>query len=441
MNPQNLQKSFDSGEYIFKEAEPAECVYLIDSGRVEISLERDGRKAVIDTINEGEIFGEMALVDQLPRSASARAIIPTTVTEIPLNYIRQKITQSDPTIRMFLRFFMARYKDLDTRVSEVLETLSLPQAETLVGDDGSKTMELRSLASQLVEMKGRIDTAITKPSEEGHNTPYSEETMEISKVLLTEEMLLRSAIANKEFSLQYQPIIDLVNMRIAGCEALVRWKHPSGELLLPSRFLSQIEKTDLMIELGYWIAEEACRFQNRIFSQLDYDLFVAINLSGKQFDDQLLIQSLDKIIDNTGASRERIKFEITESLLIDNPELATESLNQLSDIGVKLAIDDFGTGYSSFSYLYRFPFDTLKIDRVFVSSMSQSAKSEQIVKSLINLSDNLGIEVVAEGIESERELGMLREYNTAYGQGFYFSKPVNESDFIELLREPQAKLA
>ena len=207
--------------------------------------------------------------------------------------------------------------------------------------------------------------------------------------------------------------------------------------MLPAHFLSQVEKTELIIELGYWIAEEACRFQNKIFKELDYELFVAINLSGKQFDDEMLIQSLDNIMDKTEVCRERIKFEITESLLIDNPELATKSLQQLKDTGAKLALDDFGTGYSSFSYLHHFPFDTLKIDRVFVSSMSQSAKSERIVKSLINLSHDLGMEVVAEGIESKNELEMLREYKTAYGQGFYFSKPVKESDFIQLIQQAQ----
>lgn len=125
--------------------------------------------------------------------------------------------------------------------------------------------------------------------------------------------------------------------------------------------------------------------------------------------------------------------------MIDNPELATESLHQLKETGAKLAIDDFGTGYSSFSYLHRFPFDTLKIDRAFVSAMSRSEKSNQIVKSLVNLSHDLEMEVVAEGIETEQEAEMMRAYKAAYGQGFYFSKPVGETEFVKLLRPPQAK--
>jgi EAL domain-containing protein (putative c-di-GMP-specific phosphodiesterase class I) len=146
-------------------------------------------------------------------------------------------------------------------------------------------------------------------------------------------------------------------------------------------------------------------------------------------------------MDRTGASREKIKFEITESLLIDNPELATQSLHQLKETGAKLAIDDFGTGYSSFSYLHRFPFDTLKIDRVFVSAMSRSEKSNQIVKSLVNLSHDLGMDVVAEGIETEQEAELMRNFKAALGQGFYFSRPVNETEFVKLLRKPQIELA
>lgn len=146
-------------------------------------------------------------------------------------------------------------------------------------------------------------------------------------------------------------------------------------------------------------------------------------------------------MNNAGANQEQIKYEITESLLMDNPELATQSLNQLKETGAKLAIDDFGTGYSSFSYLHRFPFDTLKIDRVFVNAMVRSRKSNQIVKSLVNLSHDLGMDVVAEGIESEQEAELMSNYKTEFGQGYHFSKPVNETAFVKSLFKPQKKAA
>jgi EAL domain-containing protein (putative c-di-GMP-specific phosphodiesterase class I) len=403
---------------------------------VEVSFDKDGRKLVMATLTKGDILGEMAIIDRLPRTAAARAIVPTVVTAIPLDYVSQKIEQSDPTVRMFLRLTMARYRDLNARLGQVFESLSLGQDAF-----ASSTMEMKNVMSQLMEMQKRIDSAVTKPVHSDEGSLFGEKTLEVTKLLVTEEKMLRDAMTKKEFRLHYQPIVDLASNRIAGCEALVRWNHPSGELLLPSRFLTQVESSDLIIELGYWIAEEACDFQSRLCNDFQHDLFVAINLSGKQFEDQFLVPSLADIMDKTGARRERIKFEITESLLIDNPELATQSLHQLKETGAKLAIDDFGTGYSSFSYLHRFPFDTLKIDRVFVGAMSRSEKSNQIVKSLVNLSHDLGMEVVAEGIESEQEAELMRKYKTAFGQGFYFSRPVNETEFVKLLRKPQIELA
>jgi EAL domain-containing protein (putative c-di-GMP-specific phosphodiesterase class I)/CRP-like cAMP-binding protein len=441
MDSIEFQTTFDTDEYIFNEGDPGDCAYIIDNGMVEVSFDKDGRKLVMATLTKGDILGEMAIIDRLPRTASARAIIPTVVTAIPLDYVSQKIEQSDPTVRMFLRLAMARYRDLNARLGQVFEGLSLGQDDASSDAFASSTMEMKNVMSQLMDMQKRIDSAVTKPLYSESGSLFGEKTLEITKLLVTEEKLLKAAMTKKEFRLHYQPIVDLASNRIAGCEALVRWNHPSGELLLPSRFLTQVENSDLIIDLGYWIAEEACHFQSRLFNDFQHDLFVAINLSGKQFDDQFLVPSLAEIMDKTGARRDRIKFEITESLLIDNPELATQSLHQLKETGAKLAIDDFGTGYSSFSYLHRFPFDTLKIDRVFVGAMSRSEKSNQIVKSLVNLSHDLGMEVVAEGIESEHEAELMRNFKTTFGQGFYFSRPVNETEFVKLLRRPHVELA
>ena len=441
MDSSDSQTSFDTDEFIFREGDPGDCAYIIESGMVEVTLDKDGRKLVMATLTKGDILGEMAIIDRLPRSASARAIVPTEVMAIPLDYVSQKIEQSDPTVRMFLRLAMARYRDLNARLGQVFEGLSLGQLNDEGDGFAASTMELKSLIPQFLEMHKRIDSAVTKPTQSDSGAIFGEKTLEITKLLVTEDKMLQAAMTKKEFRLHYQPIVDLSNNKIVGCEALVRWSHPSGELLLPSRFLTHVENSDLIIDLGYWIAEQACGFQSRLCNDFQHDIFVAINLSGKQFEDQFLVPSLADIMDKTGARRERIKFEITESLLIDNPELATQSLHQLKETGAKLAIDDFGTGYSSFSYLHRFPFDTLKIDRVFVSAMARSEKSNQIVKSLVNLSHDLGMDVVAEGIETEQEAELMRGFQTAFGQGFYYSKPVNETEFVKLLQKPQMELA
>jgi EAL domain-containing protein (putative c-di-GMP-specific phosphodiesterase class I)/CRP-like cAMP-binding protein len=437
MDSTEFQTTFDTDEYIFSEGDAGDCAYIIDSGMVEISFDKDDRRLVMATLTKGDILGEIAIIDRLPRTASARAVVPTVVTAIPIDYVSQKIEQSDPTVRMFLRLAMMRYRDLNTRLGQVFEELTLAQQEASSEDYASTTMELENVVSQFAEMQKRIDSAVSNSSPAEIDMGLSEETLTFTKLLVTEEKLLSVALKRKQFCLFYQPIVDLTNNQIVGCEALVRWNHPSGELYSPARFITQAENSGLIVELGYWIAEEACNFQSRLINDFHQDLFVSVNLSGKQFEDPNLIPRLADIMNNAGASQERIKYEITESLLMDNPELAAESLNQLKETGAKLAIDDFGTGYSSFSYLHRFPFDTLKIDRVFVNAMVRSTKSKQIVKSLVHLSHDLGMDVVAEGIETEQEAELMGGYKADLGQGYFYAKPVNETAFVKRLFQPK----
>ncbi len=430
------QTTFKAQEYIFKDGDPGHCAYIIESGIVEVLYDRDGAEIVIATLSKGEIIGELSLIDQLPRITSARAIVTTEVTEIPFDYFSQKIQQSDPTIRMFLRLVMARYRDLTIRLETVATSLASVSDKRLLEEQASRTMELENMSALYTDLQNRIDSAVTGPSHLDTNSAVSEGTMEFAKVMVTEEKLLRTAVENKEFVMHYQPIIDLAGNKIVGCEALIRWNHPSGELVPPSVFMSKIEKNNLIVDLGYWIAEQACQFQNRIYDQFRYNFFVAINLSGKQFDDPTLIPKLIDIIERTGARRNRIEFEVTESILIENPEYISRALYELKESGAGLAIDDFGTGYSSFSNLHLLPFDKLKIDRTFISSMARGSKSKQIVKSMINMSRDLGMSVVAEGIELRSEANILHDYKATYGQGFYFSRPISETDFVKLL-QPQ----
>ena len=428
------QTRFDKGEYIFREGDPGDYAYIIDSGEVEVSSEKDGRRMVVAHLKKGDILGEMAIIDRQPRMASAQAITPTVVIPIPLDYLSREIETADPTLRLFLRLVVARYRDLSTRFGQIFDSLSLGQDES--EDEGlviKSTRELKQAIGQLTEMHQRIDSVVTESAQSDFGIEISDESLEMTKFRMTKDQALKAAYANEEFCLHYQPIIDLDANEVVGCEALVRWEHPSGELLPPAQFIDDAERSGLIVELGYWIAEQACSFQRRLRDEFQRDLSMSINLSGKQFEDPELVSKLIEIMDKAGVRREQIKYEITESLLIDNPELASDSLNQLIDAGSKLAIDDFGTGYSSFSYLYRFPFDTLKIDRAFVESMERKEKSDRIVKSLVNLSNDLGMDVVAEGVESEPVAKLLSDYENINAQGYYFSPPVSESEFIDLL--------
>jgi len=432
MKLKDFSTYFDANEFLFKEGDEGDFAYIIESGSVEVSNQRGDRKLILSNLGEGDVLGEGAVIDKLPRTATARAIEPTRVIAIPVDYIDQKINAADPTVRLFLRLIMERYRDMYSRLTHVFEGMSLFDIEP-TESLASTTAELKSVMAQYLDMQQRISTAMKMPAYKGENKSIGEETLLSTKLSVTEQKSIKSALKNNEFCLHYQPILNLENEKIIGCEALVRWPDQSGKIALPAEFIPRAEMTGLIIDLGYWIARQACTFQGRLARQFRQPLFVSINLSGKQFEDRGLIDSLADIMDEAGVVHEQIKFEITETLLMENPKLAANSLHRLKETGAKLAIDDFGTGYSSFSYLHQFPFDTLKIDRSFISTMSRDEKSHEIVKSLINLSHDLGMDVVAEGIESNYEVDMLLQHRTDFGQGFYFSKAVAEEEFIKLL--------
>ncbi len=433
MDLRDFTTHFAENDYLFEEGDVGDCAYIIESGSVELSIDKGGKILVIATLGEGEVLGEMAIIDKRPRTATARALEETKTIAIPLDYIEQKIEAADPTVRLFLRLVMERYRDIHARLSHVLESMSSSHDEAPGDEIDSPTAEIRNIMSQYMDMQKRITSALSLSTFKAKKSALGEETIKSTRKLVTEEKILKAALKNDEFCVYYQPIVELETGKTVGCEALVRWNHPSGKLVYPSEFIERAETSGLIIDLGYWIAERACQFQSRLNSQFEQALFVTINLSGKQFDDSGLIQSLADIMDSTGVVREQIKFEITESLLLNNPELAGEALFKLKETRAKLVIDDFGTGYSSFSYLHRYPFDTMKIDGSFVQAMLRNKKSNEITKSLVNLSHDLGMNVVAECISSRSEAEMLRGYDTEYGQGFYFSKAVAEEAFIKLL--------
>ncbi|PYS89360.1 MAG: hypothetical protein DMF64_17900 [Acidobacteria bacterium] len=238
---------------------------------------------------------------------------------------------------------------------------------------------------------------------------------------------LRHALERNEFAVHYQPIVALENFRLRGFEALVRWQHPERGYISPVDFIPIAEESGLIIQLGEWVMRQACAQMERwqkIFPA-EPPLYVAVNLSGKQFIQQDLIRQVAGIVEETGINPHGLKLEITESMVMDNVEQATEMLRQLRALGLKLSIDDFGTGYSSLSYLHRFPVNTLKIDRSFVTRMSDNNENLEIVRTIVTLAQTLGMDVVAEGVETKEQLAMLCHLGCESGQGYFFSKPVD----------------
>jgi len=246
---------------------------------------------------------------------------------------------------------------------------------------------------------------------------------------------LRKAVERDELRVFYQPIVSLRDFRIIGFEALVRWQRPNSALALPGEFISVAEETGLILPIGKWVLREACRQMHDWHLQFPSEsLFtVAVNVSAKQFAHPGLMSEVDQILRETHLEPSSLKLELTESIAMREVELTVEVLNKLKVIGVRLSIDDFGTGYSSLSYLHRFRFDTLKIDRSFISQMGCSGEGRQIVQAIISLAHSMGMEVVAEGVETADQSNQLKSFACEYAQGYFFSKPIDKSELMQVL--------
>ncbi len=251
---------------------------------------------------------------------------------------------------------------------------------------------------------------------------------------------LHQAIKQNHLQLHYQPLVCLKTGLVRGFEALVRWQHPQKGLIYPGNFISLAEESGLIVPLGYWVLREAC-LQMQAWHQKfpkTPPIFMSVNLSGCQFTDKHLVENIQNIIQETGLRPDTLKLELTESAVMDDVETSIEGLLRLKALNVKLGIDDFGTGYSSLSYLHRFPVDTLKIDRSFVIRMHEASENEAIVKTIIALSHNLNMNVVAEGIEAAKQATQLKNWGCEYGQGYFFSKPVPSHKAAALLANPSS---
>jgi len=254
------------------------------------------------------------------------------------------------------------------------------------------------------------------------------------------ESSLRKALDQNELVLYYQPLVNETN-RIMGMEALLRWNHPELGLILPADFIRITEETGIIVPVGRWVLQTACTQTKRWHDMGFSDLFVAVNLSARQLQEPDFVQMVVDIIDDSGLPPESLKLEVTESSVIQNPEVCIAKMRSLRAKGITFSIDDFGTGYSSLSYLKRFPIDTLKIDRSFISDAINNKGDQEIIKTIIAMARNLNIDAVAEGVETQEQREFLASYGCNSMQGFLFAHPVpveKFKDLLELQRQPTA---
>ncbi len=376
---------------LFREGEAGDTAYIVESGRVEISLLREGRKVVVAELGPGSLVGEMALIGAGTRSATATALEETRVATIHRDQLDAALGDADPVIKLFLHVLLERFNEANARLHGT--GVAPREAPQTYHDDLDRTVEDLHLRDAL-----------------------------------------QNALTRGEFVLHYQPIVELVSGRVAGFEALVRWQHPERGLLGPFEFIGFAEKSGQIEALGAWVLEEACAAAARLAARGEGAVpFIAVNVSARQLQADDFIDRADACLEASGVDPGRIKIEVTESLLLGDPERAAALLAELKMLGVRLALDDFGTGYSSLSYLHRFPFDTLKIDRSFVTTMLRSSDSMEIVRCILGMAQGLMLDVVAEGIENEDELSQLAGLDCGYGQGYHFARPLPETEAFALL--------
>jgi len=288
-----------------------------------------------------------------------------------------------------------------------------------------------------VELLKNADTAMYRAKEEGRNN-YQFYSMEMSKLAherLSMETYLRHALKHDEFFLEYQPQINITTGKVVSLEALVRWNHPDKGRISPLEFVPLLEETGLIVPLGEWILETACKHCVEWDHDGSQDISVFVNLSARQFREESLVSVIKGILQRTGLQPERLGIEITESILMRYSNVSSDILDSCSKMGISFALDDFGTGYSSLSYLRRFPINTIKIDKSFIRDIHKDSENSEIVKAILAMGQSLRLSVVAEGVETIEELTLLRNWGCQIIQGFVFSKPVSAETVPLILEE------
>lgn len=376
------RKHFTKDQYIFSEGDEGSCAYIIESGEVEIMHTTTTGEQLLSLLKPGELFGEVALLDHHPRTASARTASDTILIQIERQLVQELLDRSDPILRHLLQVILERFRNNPGH--EIHAVNHSPESE-------QSRRELQGAATQKLAMAHGITRALNQ----------------------------------NEFEMYYQPICDLRNDSVAGFEALIRWHHPTEGLIPPMDFLWLAEQTGQIRQLGLWTLERASQDWPRLREMIKHETpFVSVNLSARQLTGENLVEDVKAIIARHDMPPESLKLELTETVMVEQPALAMNILGHLIELGFQLALDDYGTGYSGLDNLQRYPIGTLKLDRAFVAPMLTSTQSMEIVRSSIALAHTLGMSVVAEGIETRETRDALTELGCDYGQGWLFGKPM-----------------
>lgn len=377
---------------------------MIESGVIEIFSERDDVRQVIARLGSNDIFGEMALLGDAVRTASAEAVEPTQLLVVTPEHLNERLLGADPMTRHLLRTVVLRCREMLAWMHASGAARTAPERTALVTADNDAEHADRELAF------GRLRT----------------------------EQELELALERKEFKLYFQPIVRLSDRKVAGFEALIRWFKPGQGMVPPGSFIPVAEASSLINRIGLWILESA--FDSLIEmdeasagSTLE-PLFLTVNLSARQLTDPELLPALAEQAKKLKGRDCRIKLEITESLMIGNVVAVQAFIARCRELGLGVVLDDFGTGYCSLSYLHLFEVHTMKLDRSFVRGMAVSEASEKVVRGVTRMAHDLGLTVVVEGVERLDEADQAASLGIDYVQGYFYGRPMPLTDALGKLQ-------
>jgi EAL domain-containing protein (putative c-di-GMP-specific phosphodiesterase class I) len=380
-----LRRRLSAGQLVFREGDAPTHAYVVESGTIEVSTNHGGEHVVLALLGPGDLFGEMAMIDSAPRTATARALGEAAVIEIDRTQIQQRLESADPIVSALLRRQLQHYRGVLRRLGDARDDASL-------------------------------DLALPQPEPSSAADAGAIGTMRL-------ESELRYAIERRQLEVRFQPILSLAERRIAGYEALIRWTHPERGPISPIEFIPVAEQTSLIVPLGRYVMDEAARLVAGLQSAGDRALpFVAVNVSGRQLVEGDVVADLAASASRHGIALDRLKLEITESLTLDIEHTVT-FLARCHDAGVRVSLDDFGTGYSNLGQLHRMAFDTIKLDQSLVRPMLASPRAMHIVAAVVAMAKALGAELVAEGVERAEERDQLARMGCDYAQGYLIGKP------------------
>jgi diguanylate cyclase (GGDEF)-like protein/PAS domain S-box-containing protein len=397
-------------------------------------LDLDRFKLINDSL--GHVVGDQLLV-AIARRLEGCLRSSDTVTRLQTDHTIARLGGDEFTV------LLTDIPDVSDalRVAERLQE-ALSNAFTLTGQEVFTTASIGITTSATLYQTPEAvlrdaDTAMYRAKSRGgaRCEVFDREMRDRAVARLQIETDLRRAVERGEFRLYYQPIVSLATRQITGFEALVRWQHPERGLILPEEFIRVAEETTVIVPLGWWVVREACHQMRQWQLQRDSPgaISISVNLSPKQFTQVNLTEGVTRILAETGLPASCLALEITETTIMESTDVASAVLAELKQLGVQLAIDDFGTGYSSLSYVHRFPLNSLKIDRSFVSEMGTKGERSEIVRAIVNLAHNLGLDVIAEGVETQSQLDHLTALGCDYGQGYLFSAPASADAATALL--------